>query len=99
MGVYKGRLTTNSATIEDVTSLDAFQPDLPAKGVLVPIGTYVVSNGRRLFQIVQHNWLPYDQVILVDSPEDLPTPMARRSLLIDPLGTRILRGILEENCS
>jgi hypothetical protein len=32
-------------------------------------------------------------------PEDLPTPMARRSLLIDPLGTRILRGILEENCS
>lgn len=42
------------------------------------IGTYVVSNGRRLFQIVQHNWLPYDQVILVDSPEDLPAPPDNR---------------------
>jgi dUTP pyrophosphatase len=42
------------------------------------IGTYNISEGRRLFQIVQHNWLPYDQVILVDSPEDLPAPPDNR---------------------
>lgn len=42
------------------------------------IGSYGISEGRRLFQIVQHNWLPYDQVILVDSPEDLPAPPDNR---------------------
>jgi dUTPase len=42
------------------------------------IGTYVVSDGRRLFQIVQHNWLPYDEVILVDSLADLPLPPDNR---------------------
>lgn len=33
---------------------------------------YEIPFGRRLFQIVQHNWLPYDQVIVVESPEELP---------------------------
>jgi dUTP pyrophosphatase len=42
------------------------------------VGTYVVSEGRRLFQIVQHNWLPYDQVILVDTLDDLPAPPDNR---------------------
>jgi len=40
--------------------------------------TYNIPEGRRLFQIVQHNWLPYDQVILVDSVEDLPPPPDNR---------------------
>lgn len=39
---------------------------------------YVIPTGRRLFQIVQHNWLPYDQVILVDSAEELPLPRDNR---------------------
>jgi dUTPase len=39
---------------------------------------YVIPVERRLFQIVQHNWLPYDDVILVDSPEDLPAPPDNR---------------------
>jgi len=36
------------------------------------IKTYHVPEGRRLFQIVQHNWLPYDRIILVVSLGDLP---------------------------
>jgi dUTPase len=39
---------------------------------------YVIPVGRRLFQIVQHNWLPYDQVIVVDSAEELPVPLDNR---------------------
>jgi dUTPase len=33
---------------------------------------YEIPFGRRLFQIVQHNWLPFDRVIVVDSPHQLP---------------------------
>ena len=39
---------------------------------------YTIQQGHRLFQIVQHNWLPYDRVILVDSPTDLPAPPDNR---------------------
>jgi dUTP pyrophosphatase len=39
---------------------------------------YTIPLGNRLFQIVQHNWLPYDRVILVDSPNDLPAPPDNR---------------------
>jgi dUTPase len=39
---------------------------------------YTVEMGRRLFQIVQHNWLPYDRIIFVDSPADLPAPPDNR---------------------
>jgi dUTPase len=35
-------------------------------------GTYTVTQGTRLFQIVQQNWMPWKQVILVDNLEDLP---------------------------
>jgi dUTPase len=42
------------------------------------IQSYTIPLGRRLFQIVQHNWLPYDRVIIVDSPEDLPAPPDNR---------------------
>lgn len=40
--------------------------------------TYHIPEGRRLFQIVQHNWLPYDQVVLVNSLQELPAPPDNR---------------------
>ena len=33
---------------------------------------YSIEGGRRLFQIVQHNWLPWSRVYVVDSLADLP---------------------------
>jgi dUTPase len=33
---------------------------------------YEIPFGRRLFQIVQHNWLPFERVIIVDHPSFLP---------------------------
>ena len=39
---------------------------------------YTIPLGNRLFQIVQHNWLPYDKVVIVDSPDDLPIPPDNR---------------------
>lgn len=42
------------------------------------IEDYSIDAGRRLFQIVQHNWLPFDRVIMVDSPSDLPVPPDNR---------------------
>ena len=33
---------------------------------------FLVEHGRRLFQIVQHNWLSWKRIILVDNLEDLP---------------------------
>lgn len=39
---------------------------------------YEIPFGRRLFQIVQHNWLPFQRVIVVNSPNELPlAPDAR----------------------
>ena len=35
---------------------------------------YEIPFGRRLFQIVQHNWLPFDRVIVVNNPSELPPP-------------------------
>jgi dUTPase len=31
-----------------------------------------LEKGRRLFQIVQHNWMPWKNVVLVDSIHELP---------------------------
>ena len=33
---------------------------------------YVVERGRRLFQVVQYNWLPWKDIIFVNSLSDLP---------------------------
>ena len=33
---------------------------------------YLVEHGRRLFQVVRHNWLPFEDIIFVDKLEDLP---------------------------
>jgi dUTP pyrophosphatase len=39
---------------------------------------YTVERGRRLFQIVAHDWLPFQRIVVVDRPEDLPpAPDAR----------------------
>lgn len=40
--------------------------------------SYVIPVQRRLFQIVQHNWLPFTNVYIVDSPNDLPLPPDNR---------------------
>jgi dUTP pyrophosphatase len=34
--------------------------------------SYEIPHGRRLFQIVAHDWLPFTTVVVVDRPEDLP---------------------------
>lgn len=39
---------------------------------------YEIPHGRRLFQIVAHDWLPFQQVVVVDRPEDLPPPPDQR---------------------
>ena len=33
---------------------------------------YEIEEGRRLFQIVQHNWMPWKNIYIVDREEDLP---------------------------
>lgn len=33
---------------------------------------YTVDQGRRLFQIVQHNWMPWKNIYLVEHEEELP---------------------------
>jgi dUTPase len=37
-----------------------------------PDTAYNVEFGRRLFQVVQHNWLPWSNIIFVDNLSDLP---------------------------
>ena len=39
---------------------------------------YVIESGRRLFQVVQHNWLPWKDIIFVDKLDDLPAPPDNR---------------------
>lgn len=36
------------------------------------VDQYVIEEGRRLFQIVQHNWMPWKKIYIVDREEDLP---------------------------
>jgi dUTP pyrophosphatase len=39
---------------------------------------YVVEYGRRLFQVVQHNWLPWKNIVFVNRLRDLPLPPDNR---------------------
>jgi dUTPase len=39
---------------------------------------FEVEHGRRLFQIVQHDWMPFLHVHVVDSPTQLPPPPDNR---------------------
>jgi len=42
--------------------------------------SYTVTQGTRLFQVVQHNWMPWKNVVLVDSLDQLhPAPDNRGS--------------------
>lgn len=41
--------------------------------------TFVVNEGRRLFQIVKHNWMPWNCIYIVDSLEDLPSAPDNRA--------------------
>ena len=34
---------------------------------------FQIEEGRRLFQIVQHNWMPWKNIYIVDREEELPT--------------------------
>lgn len=36
------------------------------------LSSYEIEDGRRLFQLVAHDWLPFTKVVVVDRPEDLP---------------------------
>jgi len=36
------------------------------------VQNYEIEHGKRLFQIVQHNWLPWQNIIIVDSLNYLP---------------------------
>lgn len=42
------------------------------------IANYKLEQGTRLFQIVQHNWMPWKKIIIVDKPEDLPPAIDNR---------------------
>jgi dUTPase len=41
---------------------------------------YEIPFGRRLFQIVQHNWLPFEKVVVVNDPSELPPAPDRRGV-------------------
>jgi dUTPase len=40
---------------------------------------YPIDAGRRLFQIVQHDWMPFHHVYIVDSLDELPPPPDNRA--------------------
>ena len=40
--------------------------------------SFYVEPNRRLFQVVQHNWLPWRDIIFVDSLNELPAPPDNR---------------------
>lgn len=42
------------------------------------VNHYPIDAGRRLFQVVQHDWMPFQNVYVVDSPNDLPFPPDQR---------------------
>ena len=39
---------------------------------VTPDTTYHVEQGRRLFQVVQHNWLPWNKIYFVSNLDQLP---------------------------
>lgn len=41
-------------------------------GNVSDIEQYNIEQGRRLFQIVQHNWMPWNHVYIVESEDELP---------------------------
>lgn len=51
-----------------------YRGELIARVDMFGTSSYMVDQGRRLFQIVQHNWLPWNEIHIVDSLDDLPAP-------------------------
>lgn len=51
-----------------------YRGELIARVDMLGTSSYTVDEGRRLFQIVQHNWLPWNEIHIVDSIDELPTP-------------------------
>jgi dUTPase len=47
-------------------------------GYVDDIEQYNIEEGRRLFQIVQHNWMPWTDICIVDTEQDLPPPPDNR---------------------
>ena len=41
--------------------------------VVPEIDSYEIEHGRRLFQVVQHNWLPWKSITIVNSLDELPS--------------------------
>jgi dUTPase len=41
---------------------------------------YTIPYGRRLFQIVQHNWLPFRTIVVVDHEDELPVAQDSRGV-------------------
>jgi dUTP pyrophosphatase len=49
-----------------------YRGELIARVDMFGTSSYTVDEARRLFQIVRHNWLPWNKIIIVDSVEELP---------------------------
>ena len=55
-----------------------YRGELIARVDILGESYYKVEEGRRLFQIVQHNWMPWDRIQIVDSLDALPAPFDNR---------------------
>jgi dUTPase len=40
--------------------------------------SYLIPDGRRLFQVVRHDWLPWKKIFFVDSVDALPPALDNR---------------------
>jgi dUTP pyrophosphatase len=51
-----------------------YRGEVIAKVDCVDVNTdyYAIDEGKRLFQLVQYNWLPWKTIVFVDTLEELP---------------------------
>jgi dUTP pyrophosphatase len=49
-----------------------YRGELIARVDMFGTSSYTIEKGRRLFQIVQHNWLPWKSIVIVDHLDALP---------------------------
>ena len=57
-----------------------YRGEVMAKCDFVPfeIRGYVIEKGDRIFQLVQHNFMPWKYITIVDNPNDLPYAIDNR---------------------
>jgi dUTP pyrophosphatase len=55
-----------------------YRGEVKAKVDVIESGQHVVEQGARLFQICQHNFLPWDRIEIVRLPNELPMPNDNR---------------------